>query len=137
MQLEVQALLDDFRLSTAALQELAKGPVVRDLIKRALRVEAAAKGFATGQGGGPHVRTGRLRSSITYRVGVDGLSPYVDIGSSLNYAPYVERGHRNRAHAYPIYTAGGKYTGRFGYVSDKPTRPFPYLVPALQAARTT
>jgi Bacteriophage HK97-gp10, putative tail-component len=137
IQLQVEALLSDFRLESGALQLLLKGPVVQDLVKRALRVEAAAKGFATGQGGGPQVRTGRLRGSITWRVGVDSASPYVDVGTAVEYGIFVELGHRNSAHAYPIYTPGGRFSGRFGYVTDRPTRPYPYLRPALQAARTT
>jgi len=137
IRLETTALLQDFRLNEAELRQFLRGPIEQNLVKRALRVEAAAKHYATGFGGGPHVRTGRLRASITYRIGNDSISPYVDIGSGVAYAPYVELGHRNSAHAYPIYTPGGTYTGRFGYVSDKPTRPFPFLRPALAAARTT
>ena len=137
LTLDIEPLLSEFRLSENELRLFLRGPVVQDLIKRALRVEAAAKTLATGTGGGPQVRTGRLRSSIGYRVGNDSLSPYVDIGTAVEYAPYVELGHNNRAHAYPIVTPGGRYTGEFGYVSNRPTRPYPLLRPALAAARTT
>ena len=137
MIIDIQPLLNEFRIGENELRLALRDPVMADLIKRAIRVEAAAKTLATGVGGGPQVRTGRLRSSIGYRVGNDSLSPYVDIGTAVEYAPYVELGHNNRAHAYPVTTPGGKATGAYGYVSNKPTRPFPFLRPALAAARTT
>lgn len=137
---QVNVLRNSFRLEQSGMRELLKGPVMQDLTRRAIRVQAAAKRNATGLGAGPRVRTGRLRNSISFRQGIDGRSPYVDIGSAVRYAAYVELGHRNRAHAYPLVTPGGKQVmvnGRmaFGYVSDKPTRPYPYLRPALDAAR--
>lgn len=135
--IEVQFQLDSFQFDQGLLREAIKGPVMSDLIARAVRVEAQAKRNATGEGGGPSVRTGRLRASIYYSPGYDAQSPYVDVGTSLYYAPFVEFGHQNRAHAYPITTPGGTRTGAFGYVSNKPTRPYPFLRPAAQAARTT
>jgi hypothetical protein len=84
------------------------GPVARDLDRRGIRVEAAAKGFASGQGGGPRVRTGRLRSSITHELGSDGISVYCDVGTNTSYGGYVELG------------------------TDR-SRPYPYLRPALRA----
>ena len=84
------------------------GPIARDLARRAIRIEAAAKNFATGRDGGPHVRTGRLRSSITWALGDDFLGLYADIGTNVEYAGYVELG-----------------TSR--------ARPYPYLRPALAA----
>lgn len=97
---------------TAALDRLlngTSGPVAGDLLRRAIRVEAAAKNFATGVGGGPHVRTGRLRSSISHVIGKDAESVYADIGSNVEYAAWVELGTRR-------------------------ARPYPYLRPALPAA---
>lgn len=137
VQLEAQMLLDTFRVEQAGIREMLNGPVMQDLTRRAIRVEAAAKRYATGVGGGPHVRTGRLRNSIGWRIGADSISPYADIGTAVFYAPFVEFGHQNRAHAFPIVTPGGKYTGKFGYVSDKPTPAYPFLRPAAEAARTT
>lgn len=105
---------------TGALEQLLNGtdgPVAGDLLRRAIRVEAAAKNFATGIGGGPHVRTGRLRSSISHVIGKDAQGVYADIGSNVEYAGWVELGHR---------TASGR--GR--------VRPYPYLRPALLAATT-
>lgn len=137
IRIEAQALQQSFRVDSKAMEALLRGPVMANLTRRALRVEAAAKQNASGRGGpGPKVRTGRLRASITWRPGADSISPYVDIGSSTFYAAFVELSHRNTPHVFPINTPGGKFTGQFGYVSAKPTRPFPYLVPALQAARS-
>ena len=108
---EISAAMATFRFNEAEYQNLVRIPVVADLVKRAIRVEAAAKHNATDRPG-PKVRTGRLRGSITWRAGVDDRSPYVDVGSAVFYAPFVELG-TSRAPAYP------------------------FLRPALEAARTT
>jgi len=102
----------------AALQELLHGPsglVARDLARRAVRVESQAKINASHSppsvpGSGPAVRTGRLRASITWTLGVDALGLYADIGSPVEYAAYVEEGTDRMAAR-------------------------PYLRPALAAAR--
>lgn len=96
----------------AAMRELLRseqGAAARDLLRRGLRVEAAAKNFATGVGGGPRVRTGRLRASISTALGADAEGVYVDVGSNVEYAGFVELGTR--------------------YMSARP-----YLRPALPAA---
>lgn len=47
------------------------------------------------------VDTGRLRASIMSTPGRDGRGPYVDIGSNVEYAPFVEYGTmRTRAQPY-------------------------------------
>jgi Bacteriophage HK97-gp10, putative tail-component len=76
------------------------GEVARDLGRRGARVETAAKQYASGQGGGPQVRTGRLRSSINWFLGVDGRGVYAQVGSAVPYAPFVEEG-TSRSRAYP------------------------------------
>ena len=116
IRLEVEVLLSSFHTEDAYLRTLVAGPVMVDLTKRAIRVEAAAKRIATGPppsppGHGPGVRTGRLRASITWRPGLDAVSPYVDVGSAVLYAPFVELGTSRMA-----------------------ARPF--LRPALEFART-
>lgn len=103
---------DRLVFDTGALEQLlnsTSGPAAGDLLRRAIRVEAAAKNFATGIGGGPHVRTGRLRSSISHVIGKDQAGLYADIGSNVEYAAWVELGTRR-------------------------ARPYPYLRPALPAA---
>lgn len=100
--------------NTGALTEFLTGlhgPVALDLSRRAIRVESAAKNFATGYGGGPHVRTGRLRSSISWVLGHDAEGLFADVGSNVEYAGFVELGTRKM-------------------------RPYPYLRPALPAATT-
>lgn len=126
----------DVVFDEAGFLDLIAGPIEQDLVRRAIRVERQAKHNASGRPG-PNVITGRLRDSIHYELGRDSVSPYVDIGSNLHYAPHVELGHNNRAHLYPIMTPGGSFTGQFGRVSDRPTRAYPYLRPALEAGRTT
>lgn len=108
--LQIEAALEDFRFNASEMEGLLKGPVMQDLARRAIAVESAAKENASGGGIGPEVRTGRLRGSITWRAGEDGTSPYVDVGSAVEYAPYVEFG-----------------------TSRMSARP--YLAPALEQAR--
>lgn len=115
IQQEILISLQAFRISEAGMRQLLAGPVQQDLVRRAIRVEAQAKRNASQPppsvpGMGPAVRTGRLRGSITWRPGSDSVSPFVDIGSAVTYAPYVELGTSRMA-----------------------ARPF--LRPALEAAR--
>ena len=94
------------RLYPAALRALLtsrSGPVARDLARRAARVETRAKVLAP-------VDTGRLRSSITWALLVDGRGLYAEVGTNVLYAIYQELGTRHH-------------------------RPQPFLVPALAAAR--
>jgi phage gpG-like protein len=103
--------LEAFHWNIAGLAELMKIGVMPNLILRAIQVEAAAKRNASGRPG-PNVITGRLRGSITWKPGEDEISPYVDVGTNVFYAPFVELG-TSRAPAYP------------------------FLRPALEAARLT
>ena len=102
IRLEVSESIERFRFHQEVLEEIIAGPVVRLLARKAIVVETAAKrnasqpprfGPNTGSepGHGPAVRTGRLRGSITWRLGFD-VTPYADIGSAVHYAPYVELG---------------------------------------------
>jgi hypothetical protein len=116
LELEISRSLEGFRWNEAEYARLLKNDVVKDLVRRAILVESAAKiGWSSPPsqpGQKPAVRTGRLRDSITWRPGIDGLSPYVDVGSAVVYAPYVELGTSRMAAR-------------------------PYLRPALEAARAT
>lgn len=99
----IRADIAAFHVNEAELKHLLMGPdgpVARDLTKRAIRVESSAKQHATGRPG-PKVQTGRLRGSITWRLGADPAGMYVDIGTSVFYAPFVELG-TSRAPAYPF-----------------------------------
>lgn len=115
--IEIRAALESFRFEEGEYRRLITGPVMHDLIKRAIRVEARAKQIASAVPPsipyhGPAVRSGRLRGSITWRPGLDAESPYVDVGTSVEYGGFVELG-----------------TSRM--------EPRPYLEPALPAARAT
>jgi hypothetical protein len=80
------------------------GAAGRALYKRGERVASQARVNASGRPG-PRVRTGRLRGGIALSaVQKDGDGLYIDCGTNVEYAKYVEPG-------------------------------FPFLVPALAAAR--
>lgn len=122
IKVQIDAAIQQFRWNEAGYRELLNGPILRNLVRRAIRVESQAKrnasepprsgpGSGSAPGRGPAVRTGRLRGSITWRPGKDAVSPFVDIGTAVFYAPFVELGTSRMA-----------------------ARPF--LRPALQAART-
>lgn len=96
--------MTDVRFDDGALEDLFRSdPVAQDLARRAIRVESEAKRRAP-------VLTGRLRSSISHAPGQDGRGLYVDIGTNVAYARFVEFGTTRQ-------------------------RPRPYLRPALNAAR--
>ena len=61
------------------------GPVAKDLVRRAVQVERAAKQLCP-------VDTGRLRSSITNEIGQDSEGLVATIGTNVEYAPHVELG---------------------------------------------
>lgn len=63
------------------------GPVGRHLARIAVRVESAAKARCP-------VDTGRLRSSITWRIEVDSKGVVAIVGTSVSYAIYVHEGTR-------------------------------------------
>lgn len=93
IRLEVEYLRSEFKFEEEELNRLLKGRnggVAADLSKRAIRVEGRAKRNASGRPG-PNVQTGRLRSSITWRLSEDGEGLFADIGTNVNYAPFVEK----------------------------------------------
>lgn len=68
-----------------ALLDGPDGPVAAEILRRGIRVERVAKSLCP-------VDTGRLRSSITHALGRDSRSLYCDVGTDVEYAPYVEFG---------------------------------------------
>lgn len=77
-----------FRLDRQALLGLLEGeegPVARDLLRRAIKVEASAKRICP-------VDTGRLRSSITHALTRDTQGLAADVGTNVEYAVFVELG---------------------------------------------
>ena len=84
-------------IDQAALAELFSSPageIAKDLQRRALQVDRAAKQLCP-------VDTGRLRSSITNQLGTDGGGLLAVIGTNVDYAPYVELG-TSKAPAQPF-----------------------------------
>lgn len=87
----------DFRWDRAALHaifESPTGPVAKELERRAIKVEAAAKRLCP-------VDTGRLRSSITHETGSDAGGLVARVGTNVAYGVYVELG-THRATAQPF-----------------------------------
>lgn len=78
-----------------------RGPVAAHLVRRAVRVENAAKRSFGGSGrphvpsapgSPPNVDTGRLRSSITHDLSVDAQGIVARVGTDVEYGLYLEVG---------------------------------------------
>jgi HK97 gp10 family phage protein len=71
----------------AQLLESTSGPVAKDLLRRTIKVESAAKRLCP-------VDTGRLRSSITHSVERDAKGLAGIVGTDVEYGIHVELGTR-------------------------------------------
>lgn len=83
----------DIVFDEAALTQLfdsTEGPIGKELARRAIKVESAAKR-------GTPVDTGRLRSSMTHELGREGGDLVARIGTNVDYAVHVEFGTRYMA----------------------------------------
>lgn len=87
---------DGFMRSLKSHLEKLEVKTEDDLVRVGLRVQAAARALCP-------VDTGRLRSSIVMRRGRDGTGFYVEVGTSVEYAPFVEFG-TSRMRAQPFLT---------------------------------
>lgn len=83
MSADVRVVLD--RGALDRVLESPQGDVGRELARRAVSVDRAAKGYCP-------VDTGRLRSSINWRLATDSQGLLAVIGTNVEYAPYVEFG---------------------------------------------
>ncbi len=87
-----------------ALLDSPGGETARYLATIGVRLESQMKLNVTAggpSGQGPRVRTGRLRSSITWQVGEDGEGLYVDAGTNVDYGRFLEEGtDRMRPHRW-------------------------------------
>lgn len=106
----------------------ADGPVYKDLVRRCVKVTALAKR-------GCPVKTGRLRSSIRFQI---GIGPIGYVGTDVNYALAVHNG--TKAHdIYPknasvlAFDVGGQ-TVFAASVHHPGTKGVPFLTRALVAA---
>lgn len=82
--------MTEFIPNPAGLAELlvgTHGPVAADLARKALRVQSGAKRRCP-------VDTGRLRSSIRWRIDRDAKGLYADVGTEVEYALAVHEGHK-------------------------------------------
>lgn len=89
-----------------ALAMLLNGPngdMAGSLARVGVRLETQMKINVTGggpTGQGPHVRTGRLRASISWQVDQDAAGLYVDAGTNVPYGRWLEQG-TDRMRPYP------------------------------------
>ena len=99
---DVTIAYDDHAL--AAILTGPQGDTAHAMARIGVRLESQMKLNVTGggpSGQGPHVRTGRLRSSITWQVSEDGEGLYVDSATNVPYGLYLEEGtDRMRPHPW-------------------------------------
>lgn len=74
------------------LLESPEGPVGQMLARVGVKFESIAKVYASGQRGGPNIVSGNFRSSLAWELGHDGEGTYVDCGSNVEYAVFLELG---------------------------------------------
>lgn len=136
------------RLDLAAIQRLLTSPqggVYKDLLRRGLKVESAAK---RNLGQDPkRIDTGRLRSSIQTAVLMRNGKPVVRVGTAVQYAIYVHEGtglygpkHKmivpvnKKALRWKSRGYGKPSKGGYTYsMKSKGMRPNPFLKRALPA----
>ncbi len=97
-------MADSLVFREAELSSLLKGPgggIAREVARLAILVESQAKVNAT-QRPGPRVDTGRLRSSISWRLGSDSEGVYADIGTGVPYGRILELGLTRNGARYPF-----------------------------------
>lgn len=83
------------QLDRSAIKKLltsSDGPVAREILRRSIKVESAAKRNISGTGGPKRVDTGRLRASITHAIVMTTGKPVGRVGTNVNYALYVHEG---------------------------------------------
>ena len=113
--------------------KLLKGPIADFLKKSGAYVELAAKERAP-------VDTGHMKSTIAFKV----KETEVEIGTNVFYAPYVEFGTRPH---FPPSSALEGWARKHGFgpgggflvaraISRRGTKKQPFLVPALQGAKS-
>lgn len=117
----------------SVMNDMLNGPngmVAMDIQRRTLRVHAAAVA-------GCPVRTGRLRSSIRWRIAVQNGRMAGIVSTDMDYAKFVHDG--TKAHKIrPVNKKALWWTGAYhpvrGEVNHPGTRARPFLTDALKAA---
>ena len=124
-----------YEIPLARLLQGKDGEVARDLYRRGLKVQNAAKLTATTA---PRVQTGRYRSSISLRLDRDARGLFAEIGSKVPYAIYLEFGtppHIIRPRTKKaLFWKGARHPVKM--VRHPGTRAYRVLTRALRAART-
>jgi hypothetical protein len=122
--------MSDLVWNDAELRRILSSPagaVAVDLARRAIRVESRAKQLCP-------VDTGRLRSSITWRIIYSGGALDALVGTNVEYAIFVHEGtrpHVIRGNPW-LYWPGAAHPVR--QVNHPGTRAHRFLVDALPAA---
>lgn len=126
-----------FELDTAAINRRIKGPsgvMAKSLLRYGLRVQTAAKKKCP-------VNHGRLRASIGLRLVLEQITIRVEIGTDVEYAPYVHGGTGLYGpHNMEIFPTHGKLLvfkpkGSSEYIfvqKVRGQRPKPFLTDALK-----
>lgn len=146
------------QLDAAAIRKLLasqQGGVAKDMFKRGLRVQAAARRFVSGVGPGhpKRVDTGQLRNDISVNLFVADGYPGVRVGTHLKHARWVHDGtglYGSRhawikpRHAKFLVFRSAKYGAKKGKFKGKVIvrrvrgmRPNPFLRDALKFAKTS
>jgi len=127
------------RLNQAAFREYVtypQGAIGRELFRRATRVQTKAKNLCP-------VATGRLRSSITVAMGLEGGQLVARVGTNVKYAMFIHNGTGIYGPARQrIYPQNGKFLVWTPRGAAKPifarsvlgTKRHPFLKDALPAA---
>jgi phage gpG-like protein len=127
LTIEIQGLQD---VQKALERTAQKAYSCGNLAARAgLILERQIKQNASGRPG-PKVQTGRLRASIATEV-IDQNTARV--GTGVEYAPYVEYGHRIRGR---LWTSGIRYThGGIIAFTDRMTPAYPFFWRAIDETK--
>ncbi len=124
--------LDELKLKLVD-KPVYKEPMLRALEKSAIVVESEAKRLTP-------VDTGRLRASISHRMGGQSTNPFAEVGTNIKYGIYVHEGRRAGA-KMPPPGALSKWAGSHGFgknvfvlaraISRKGIKPRRFLTDAL------
>lgn len=127
--------LDELMRKTKELPASVSQAMRGFFTKSSIKVEEKAKKRFVGKGeswggGRPHVRTGRLRSSITHKVDPSPTPLWAIIGTNVEYAPIVELGARPheikpvRRKALRFEVAGKEIFAKVVHHPGSPPHPF-------------
>lgn len=141
----------EHKLDHAALMQLLTGPksgVMKDLVRRAILVESAAKRNLRRDP--KRVNTGRLGSSLTWRTLTFQGRPAIRIGTNVEYALFVHEGTGLYGPKHKMIVpvnkkvlrwknnrrgGKGKKSGYTYSMKSRGMRPNPFLKDALKAAK--